>query len=617
MKLIRTSHHQLRSATSKSSAMDVVISQGNAIKTFLTTIPASLALDIEDVGQIENVETAVQGMELVLDAWVGIVRLWRHLLAIEAGLSTAAPSTPSDTLESTSSPLSRGSPSALRESFTRQTITRATRPCIDVITLLRVQFEILMREPRFHFYLYAQAVPRRTFDCGLVLARIMTLCDEEQDRPIAAQAFEALRRAIDLMERAAKWFKEQSGESVVEEAETLKLLRMLLARTNHRVELLDLNNAGSKRSREVMEGMSDISAARFGDLHGLRLPYTPDIMILDPVQPCRSPSVRTQPARTQSTFQSGLGESPARSSPSSLAPSPPSASLLSSTNASAVPEPSPSGPVADEPVHLGKTSPVRTFGRPGSPALNEGPHEEDREVERVPMTKLRKIQPKSTVPQAGESNPRTSQTTRGITMNLDHVSSVPPNVRDVRSQEHHYFQAPQQQAANGALTSSPYDPSVPVLWLGHPWHGIPALSPVSVPDSYAHPCATSWAPPPITGSTTAGMDSYTEEPCTSMRTSPMSFAPVTSGPPLHASMGENPVVPHTYVSYTSATSAESPTHSHFSSSYGPSPLPPSAPLYNEPTPDSIPQPSPRARVSQHPQHPQQQQWFYETDHASI
>jgi len=620
IKLLKTSRHQLRSATSKGAAIDVVISQSNAIKAFLTTMPPSLALDVEDVGRIENVETAVQKMELVLDAWVGIVRMWRHLLAIEAGLATATPSAPSSAHESALSPLSLYSPSALNESFSRHAIARATRPCIDLTTLLRVQFEILMREPRFHFYLYAQAVPRRAFDCGLVLARILTLCEGEQDQKIAARALEALRRVIDLLERAAKWFQEQSGDGVVEEAETLKLLRMLLARTNNRVELLDLNNAGSKRSREAMEGMSDISAARLGDLHGLRLPFTPDMLILDPVQPCRSPSVMTQPTSTQSTHHGRLRESPAKSTPSSLAPSPPSTSLLNSMNVNAVSEPSSNGSLATGPVaHLDKPTAVRSFGRPSPPVLNEGTHGEDRDVERGPMAKLRKIQPKDTVPQADENNSRASQTTRGVAMNLDHVSSVPPNVQDARSIGHHHLHASQQQAVNGTFTSSSYGPSHGgmtsgySLWMGHPWHGVPDFTPISVPEASVHPHANAWTPSPITGPTTAGMDSYTEEPYKFMGMSPMSFAPVASGAHLGASMGDNSVVPHNYVSYPSATAPESPTHSHFSSSYGPSPLPPSAPLHNEPTPDSIPQPGPRARV---PQHPQQPPWHYETDHAS-
>lgn len=585
-------------------------------------MPASLALDVEDVGQIENVETAVQKMELVLDAWVGIVRMWRHFLAIEADLAMTAPSTPSDTLEVASGSLSRGSPSALSESFSRRVITRATRPCIDLIHLLRAQFEILAREPRFHFYLYGQGVPRRTYECGLVLARVITLCDEEQDLAIAAQALEALRRAMDLLERVAKWFGEQSGVTVVEEAETLKFLRMLLDHTSNRVELLGRNTAGLKRSREAMEGMSDISAARLGALHGLRLPFTPDMLIVDQAQPSRSPSVMPQMTRAQASFHGNLGDSTARSITSSLAPSPSSTNHSSSMNVNAIHEPSPNDIVVDNPVaHLDKPTPVRPFGRPSSPVLSEGPHGEDREMERVPMAKLRKIQPKGTARQAGEINPKAIQTTREVAMELDHVSSVPPNVQDVRSEGQHHLQTSQQQAVSGASTSSPYDPShgggvtlnrdCPGAWLGHPWHGVPTLTPVGVPEAYGHPRAGSWAPPPITASTTAGIDSYTQEPYTSMSMSPMSFAPVASGPLVYAPMGDtNPVVPHTYVPHPSAATAESPTYSPFSSSHGPSPQ---APLHNEPTPESIPQPNPRTRV---PQNPQQQPWYYKTDHAS-
>lgn len=609
-KLLKVCFHKQRSAKSKNSVVDIIKSQSDAISTFLATMPASLAFDVEDVGRIENVEIAVQKMELVLDAWVGIVRMWRRLFAEESGLPTTVPSTPSDTLEVASGSLSGGSPSASGEPFSRRAITRAIRPCIDLTTLLRVQFEILMREPRFHFYLYCQAISRRAFDCGILFARIITLCDEEQDQTIAARAFEGLRNVIDLLENAAKWFGQQRGETVVEEAETLKILRILLAHTNNRVELVDINNAGLKRSREAMEGMSDISAARLGDLHGLRLPFTPDILILDQVQSRRSPSTLPQLTRAQSSFHSGLGESATKSNASSLAPSPSSTSRSSSMNASAVPGPSSNVLVADDPVaHLDKPTPVRPFGRPSSPVLNEVPHGEDREVERAPMAKLRKIQPKGMERQTGESNLRASQTTREVAMELDHVLPV-PNVR-----EHHHSQTPQQQAANGASTSSSYDPShdavtlnhpCPVLWPGHP----PALTPVSVPEVYVHPHASSWGPPPVTGSTIAGMDSYVNEPYTSMCMSPMSFAPVASGP----LYGENPAVPHPYLSYPSATAAGSPSHSQFSSSHGPSPHPPSAPLHNEPTPESIPQPTPRARV---PQHPQQQPWYYETDQLSI
>ena len=612
-KLIKASFQKLRLARSKTSAVEVINSQTDAIRAFLATMPASLAFDVEDVGRIENVETAVQKMELVLDAWVGIVRMWRRLLAAETSLPTTAPSTPSDTLEAASGSRSRGSPSALSESFYRRAITRATKPCIDLTTLLRVQFEILMREPRFHFYLYCQAVFRRAFDCGLVFARIITLCDEELDQKIAEQALEGLRGTIDLLERAAKWFGEQRGETVVEEAETLKLLRILLAHTNNRVELLDINSAGMKRSREAMEGMSDISAARMGDLHGLRLPFSPDTLILDQVQPCRSPSMSTQQTRAQSSFHGGSGESATKSIPSSLSPSPSSTSQSSSINATAVPEPSGNVLVADDPVaHLDKPTPVRPYGRPSSPVLNGAPHGGDREVERMPMAKLRKIQPKSNGRQAGENDPRASQTAREVTMELDNVSPMLPSVPDARSKEHQ-MQTPQQQADNGAFTSSLYDPShdsatlnhsFPVLWLGHP----PALTPITLPEAYVHPHASSWAPPPLTGSATAGMDSYATEPYTSMSLSPMSFAPVASGPLLCASKGENHAVPHPYVSYLSTGS---PSHSQFSSSHGPSPHPAST---NEPTPESIPQPTPRARV---PQHAQQQPWYYETENMSI
>ena len=619
--LIRASSQKLRSARSKSSAIDVIHSQSNAINTFLATMPASLALDVEDVGQIENVETAVQGVELVLDAWVGIIRMWRHLLATEAGFAMTAPSTPSDTPEVAPGSFSRGSPSALSEPFSRRVITRATRPCIDLTTLLRVQFEILASEPRFHFYLYGQAVPRRTFECGLVLARIITLCDEEQDQAIAAQALEALQSAMDLLERVAKWFGEQTGETVVKEAETLMLLRMLLDHTSNRVELLGHNTAGLKRSREAMEGMSDISAARLGALHGLRLPFTPDMLVVDQTQPSRSPSVMPQMTRAQASFHGNLGDSTAKSIPSSLAPSPSSTNHSSSMNVSTILEPSPDDIVADDPVaHLDKPTPVRPFGQLSSPVLNEGPRGEDRELDRVPMAKLRKIQPKGTVRQAGEINPRAFQTTREVAMELDHVSSVPPNVQDLRSEGQHHLQASQQHAVSGASTSSPYDPShgvvtlnrdCPGLWLGHPWHGVPTLTPVGVPEAYGHPRAGSWAPPPITASTTAGIDSYTKEPYTSMSMSPMSFAPVASGPLVCAPMGgTNPIVPNTYVPHPSAASVGSPTYSLFSSSHGPSPQ---APLHNEPTPESIPQPNPRTRV---PQNPQQQPWYYKTDHAS-
>ena len=581
-------------------------------------MPASLALDVEEVGQIENVETAVQRIEPVLDAWVGIVRMWRHFLAIEGSLATTAPSTPSVDV---SGSLSRGSPSALSESFSRRVITRATRPCIDLITLLRVQFEILAGEPRFHFYLYGQAVPRRAFDCGLVLVRIMKLCEEEQDQTIATEALGGLRIAIDLLERAAKWFGEQRGETVVEEAATLKLLRVLLSLTNNRVELLDHNTL--KRSREAMEGMSDISAARLGDLHGLRLPFAPDILIVDQAQPCRSPSMMTQPTRAQTSFHGSLGESAAWSTPSSLAPSPPSTKQSSSMTVSALAEPSPNSLVVDDPlVHLDKPTPLRPFGQPRSPALNEGPHGEDREVDWGPMGKQWKIEPKGVARQAGESNPRASQTTRDVAMELGHVSPVPSNVQDVRSEGHHHLQTLQQQAVSGASTSSPYDPSYggvtsnrdcSMLWLGHPWHSVPAHTPGSVPEAYVHPHASSWAPPPLTGSTTAGIDPYASEPYASMRMSPMSFAPVASGSLLCTSMGEHPAVSHTYVSYPSATTGESPTHSYFSS-HGPSPHPSSAPLHNESTPDSIPQPSPRSQV---PQNSHQQPWYYTTNHASI
>jgi hypothetical protein len=586
-------------------------------------MPASLALDVEDLEQIENVETAVQGIELVLDAWVAIVRMWKHLLAIEASLGTTAPSTPPDTLEVASDPLSRGSPSALSESFSRHAITSATRPCIDLITLLRVQFEILAREPRFHFYLYSQAVPRRTFDCGLVLVRIMSLCDEEKDQTIAAQALEGVRSAIDLLERAAKWFGEQRGETVVEEAGTLKLLRMLLARTSDKVELLD-HTAGLKRSREAMEGMSDISAARLGDLHGLRLPFTPDRLVLDQAQPCRSPSMMTKSTRAQTSFRGSAGESATKSMPSSLAPSPPATSQSSSMNASTVAEHSPNSLVADDPVaHLDKPTPLHPFGRPSSPVLNGGPHGQDREVGRPPMAKLRKIQPKAMVRPTGEGNPRASQTTREVAMELDHVSPVPSNVQDVHSEGRHEWQTSQQQAVNGASTSSPYNLShggvtlnrdYPMLWLGHPWHSVPVLTPVSAPEAYVHPHASSWAPPPITGPMTAGIDPYAQRLYSSMCMSPMSFALAASGPLLCASMGENPVVPHTYAPHPSATAAGSPTHSYFSPSHGPSPHPPSVPLHHESTPESILQPSPRVRD---PQNSQQQPWFYSTDHTSI
>ncbi len=616
-KLIKTSFQKLRSARSKSSAVEVINSQSDAIKTFLVTMPASLALDVEEVGRIENVETAVQKMELVLDAWVGIVRMWRRLLAAEESLPTTEPSTPSDTLDVASGSLSRGSPSALGESFYRHAITRATKPCIDLTTLLRVQFEILMREPQFHFYLYCQAVFRRAFDCGLLFARIITLCDEEQDQTIAIKALEGLRWTIELLERAAKWFGEQRGETVVEEeAETLKILRILLAHTNNRVELLDINNAGMKRSREAMEGMSDISAARMGDLHGIRLPFTLDTLILDQVQPCRSPSMLTQQTRAKSLFRGGSGESATKSIPSSLSPSPSSTSQLSSKNTTAVPEPSGNVLVADDSVaRLDKPTPVRPYGRPSPPVLNGALHGGDREVERMPMAKLRKIQPKSKERQAGENDPRASQTAREVAMELDNVSSMLPDVPDARSKEHHHLQVPQRQAANGAFTSTSYDPphdgvtlnhSFPVFWLGHP----PALTPMTIPEAYAHPHASSWAPPPLTGSMTAGMDSYAAEPYI-MSMSPMSFAPVASGPLLSAPKGENPAVPHPYVSYLSATATGSPAHSQFSSSHGSSPHPASA---NEPTPESIPQPTPRARV---PQHPQQQPWYYEADNMSI
>jgi len=590
-------------------------------------MPTFLTLDVEDVGRIENVETAVQKIELVLEAWAGIVRLWRHLLAVEAGLATAAPSTPSDTPSPASSPHSSGSPSASNESFSRCVVTRATRPCIDLITLLHAQFKILISQPRYHFYLYSQAVPRRAFDCGVVLARIISLCDEEQDRTWAAQAVEALRRAIDLLEYAARWFREQSGETVVEEAETLKLLRIFLARTNNRAELLGANSAGSKRSCEAMEGMSDISAARLGDLHGLHLPFTPDMLIIDPVHPSRSPSMTQQTGR-QSTFSRHLAESPAWSDLSSSAPSPPSTSLSNSVDMNVVPEPSPTCSMADDPgPRQKKPTPVRPFGRPSPPVLNEGPHGKNREVGRVPTAKLRKIQPKGTVPPAGESNPRASQATRVVTMNLDQLPLVSFNDQNVCSNEHHHLQASQQQPVNSAFTSSPggpshggmtLNPSTPMFWMGHPWYGNPALTPAGVTEAHEHLHMNPWALPMMTGTPTVGMVSYPAEPYTSIRMSPVSISPMAPAPPLHAPMGENPVVPCTYAPYshtvstTAVASEASPTHSHFSSSYGPSPLHPSAPLHNEPTPDSIPQPSPRAPI---PQHPQQMSWHYDTNYA--
>ena len=589
--------------------MDIIKSHSDAISTFLTTMPASLAFDVEGVGQIENVRIAVHKMELVLDAWVGIVRMWRRLFAAEAKLPTTVPSTPSDTREVPSGSHSGGSPSALGEPFSRRAIARAITPCNDLTILLRVQFEILMTEPRFHFYLYCQAVPRRAFDCGLVFARIITLCDEEQDQTIATTALKGLRSVIDLLENAAKWFGQQREETVEEEAETLKILRMLLDHSINRVKLLDTNNAGLERPREDMEGMSDISAARLGDLHGIRLPFTPDILMLDQVQSRRSPSTLPPLTRAQSSFHSGIGESATKSNASSLAPSPSSTSQSSVMNASAVPGPSSNVLVADDPVaHLDKPTPVRPFGRPSSPVLNEAPHGEDREVS---MATLRRIQPKSMERQTGESNLRAGQTTREVAMELDHVLPVLPNVP-----EHHHLQIPQQQAANGASNSSSYDPSHDAVALNHPcpvqWPGhLPALTPVSVPEVYVHPHTSSWVPPPMTGSTMAGMDSYANELYASMSMSPMSFAPVASGPLLY---GENPAVSHPYVSYPSATAPGSPSHSQFSPSRRPSPHPPSAPPHNEPTPESIPQPTPRARV---PQHPQQHHWYYESDHVAI
>jgi hypothetical protein len=581
-------------------------------------MPASLTLDVEDVGRIENVEIAVQGVELVLDAWAGIVRMWRHLLAVEAGLATLGPLTPSDTLESPSSPHSRASPLALNESFSRCAITSVTKPCIDLVALLRAQFKILVTNPRFHYYLYIQGIPRRAFDSGLVLARIVTLCIEEQDRPVALQALGALRDAIDLLEQAAGWFKEQSGEPAGEEAETLKLLRMLLAHTNNRVELLEVNTAGSKRSREAMEGMSDISAARLGDLHGLRLPFTNDTLILDTPRSPRSPSM-TQQTRTQSTFHHHhLAGPPVKSNLSSVVPSPSSMSPLSSIDANVVPEPSPSVTAEDPALRGRKPTPVRP--QPTPPVLKEEPRGEGREVERGPVAKLRKIQPKGMVQHGSEDDPRASQATRGVTMNLDQVS-VPLVVQDTRSDEHR-LQALQQRPVNSAFTSSPDDLSYggmtsshsgPTLWTAHQWHGIPSLTPARVAEAHVHPHANLWAPPTMLDTTMAGVISYVEEPYTSMATSATPLAPVASAPLLRASMGGSAV--RTYASYppmvsTAAASEVSPAHSYFSSSYGPSPLPQSASsLTSAPTPDPAQQPSPHVLAPQ-PQHPQQ--WHYES-----
>ena len=565
-------------------------------------MPASLTFDAEDVGRIENVEIAMQGIELVLEAWAGIIRLWRHLLAIEASVATASPSSPPDTQRSPASPRSYGSPSAAsNEPFSRCAITRATRPCIDLITLLHVQFKILMREPRYHFYLYSQAVPRRAFESGLVLARIITFCEGEQDHATAVQALGALRRAIELLELAAHWFREQSGETVVEEAETLKILRMLLARTNNRVELLDVNSAGSKRSREAMEGMSDISAARLGDLHGLRLPFTSDVLVLDPViHPSRFPS---------SNQQKGVQHTPHHgSAQSSLAPSPPFTDLSNPIDANAVPEPSPSGLIAEDPTARQK---IFTHVRSSSPILIRRSHGDHREVERASTTKFRKIQPKGTVPPAGEGdNLRASQATRGMTMNLDQM-----RVRDVRSEEHHQLQTSQQRPVSSAFTSSSDEPSRgDSPWMRHPWHGIPAPTPANLPEAYAHLHANSWAPPAIAGSTPAGMFLYAEEPYTSMGRSPVSFSPATSAALHHPPTSESSGAPCTYASYpptistTTVASEVSPAHSQFSSSYGPSPF-----LHNELTPESIPQPSPCALGPLHPQ--QQPLWHYDPNHA--
>jgi hypothetical protein len=626
------SRHLLCTATSNKSqhsAIKIVVSQSNAILTFLTTMPASLRLDLENVGQIKNVEIAVQKVELVLEGWGGIIRMWRHLLAAEARLVTSAPPTPSDTLEPVPSPHSGASPSALDEPFPRCAIMRATEPCNEFITLLHAQVKIVMTEPRFHYYLYAQGVPRRSFHSGLVLARIITLCEEEQDRTMASTALGALQLAVDLVEQVASWFSEQSGESTVVEGETLKLLRMLLAHAKNRVELLDVKSSGSKRSREVMEATSDISAARLGDLHGLRLPFTPDVLILDPVH---SPSM-TQQTGAQSAFHCHLAEPLPKSIPSGLAPSPSSAILSNSIDTNVVPEPSPSLPADDPATCQRKPTPGRPFGRPSPPVLLNGePHGEGTEVERGSMPKLRKIQPRGSEPQAGEIDLRASQATHEVRMDLDPVSPVSFNVQDGRSQEQHSQQAWQEQPLHNAFatTSSHTGTShgglmshhpAPVLGVGHSWHGFPALTPVGVPEAYAQLHANPW--PLMTGPTTTGIVLYPEEPYPSLGMAPMSFAPAASAsaPLLHASMDDNPAVAHPpYPSYpgvvptTAAATGSSPAQSLFSSSYGPSPLPPSVPsLHNAPTPDSIPQPSPRAPL---PQHLLQQRWHYEAHHAS-